>query len=357
MEQSEIDEIMDRQKQLAKQSFATLEGEIGPLTFEIMSRQATINIGTIGHVSHGKTTVVKGITGVNTIRASIEKERNITYNLGYANAKLYKCPKCPAPSCFKSYGSSKEDSPPCDNENCGEKLELQRHISFVDCPGHDILMATMLNGAAVMDAALLLVAANQPCPQPQTSEHLAAVEIMNLEKIIILQNKIDIVASDENAIEQYRQIKAFVNGSKAQNSPIIPISAQMKYNLDVVVEYLCNLPVPIRDLTSPPKFIVVRSFDINKPGTTPEELKGGVAGGTLTRGILRLKDKIEIRPGIYQQNANKEIVCKPLFATIESIYSEKNEMLYTIPGGLIAFGLNLDPSLCMQNNLLGRVCF
>jgi len=61
-----------------------------------------------------------------------------------------------------------------------------RHISFVDCPGHDALMATMLAGAAVMDSALLLVAGNQPCPQPQTREHLAAIEIMDLEHVIVL---------------------------------------------------------------------------------------------------------------------------------------------------------------------------
>ena len=86
-----------------------------------------------------------------------------------------------------------------------------RHISFVDCPGHDILMATMLNGAAVMDAALLLVAGNESCPQPQTSEHLAAIEIMKLEHILILQNKIDLV-KESQAREQSEQIARFVKG-------------------------------------------------------------------------------------------------------------------------------------------------
>ncbi len=116
--------------------------------------------------------------------------RNITIKLGYANAKIYRCtnPDCPPPDCYKSYGSSKEDEPKC--PNCDGLMALKRHVSFVDCPGHDILMATMLNGAAVMDAALLLVAGNESCPQPQTSEHLAAVEIMRLNHIIILQNKI-----------------------------------------------------------------------------------------------------------------------------------------------------------------------
>ena len=91
-------------------------------------------------------------------------------------------------------------------------MKLIRHVSFVDCPGHDILMATMLNGAAVMDAALLLIAGNETCPQPQTSEHLAAVEIMKLEHIIILQNKVDLI-KEAQALEHQKSISAFVKGS------------------------------------------------------------------------------------------------------------------------------------------------
>ena len=90
-------------------------------------------------------------------------------------------------------------------------MQLVRHVSFVDCPGHDILMATMLNGAAVMDAALLLIAGNETCPQPQTSEHLAAVEIMKLEHIIILQNKVDLI-KEAQALEHQKEISAFVKG-------------------------------------------------------------------------------------------------------------------------------------------------
>lgn len=151
-------------------------------------------------MSHGKTTVVKAITGTHTIKFKSEKTRNSTIKLGYANAKIYKCPKCPSPGSYKSFGSDKEDLVKCDNRVgggddaegdeettiCGTPLELVRHVSFVDCPGHDILMATMLTGAAVMDAALLLIAGNMDCPQPQTSEHLSAVDIMQLRHIIIL---------------------------------------------------------------------------------------------------------------------------------------------------------------------------
>lgn len=139
---------------------------------------------------------MRAVSGINTVKHKKEKIRNITIKLGYANAKLYKCLKCEAPQCYFAFGSKTPDKQTCKNTGCGSALFLMRHVSFVDCPGHDVLMATMLAGAAVMDSALLLVAGNQPCPQPQTSEHLAAVEIMDLDQIIILQNKIDIIIKD-----------------------------------------------------------------------------------------------------------------------------------------------------------------
>ena len=261
--------------------------------------------GTIGHVAHGKSTVVKAISGVHvrrsprstaigaclaaawlgrrvasptsapssallrpaqTVRFKNELERNITIKLGYANAKIYQCkdPLCPRPGNFLTRGSSTEDVVVQGKWT----YELVRHVSFVDCPGHDILMATMLNGAAVMDAALLLIAGNEPCPQPQTSEHLAAVEIMKLQHIIILQNKIDLV-KEAAALQQHEDIKAFVKGTVADSSPIVPISAQLRYNIDVAAEYITNyIPVPVRDFTSEPKMIVIRSF-VPHPAAPP----------------------------------------------------------------------------------------
>ena len=317
-----------------------------------MSRQATMNIGTIGHVAHGKTTLVRAITGIQTTKYKKEKARNITFKLGYANAKLFKCPKCPAPECYKSYGSEKEDNPPC--ETCGETLTLLRHVSFVDCPGHDILMATMLNGAAVMDAALLLISVNEPCPQPQTSEHLAAVENMDLKEIIIVQNKLDIVTK-ESAKVQFQQIKTFVQGTEAAKSPIIPVSAQMKYNVDVVIQALCQLPIPKRDFISPPRFVIVRSFDVNYPGTESQDLKGGVAGGTLVRGVLKLGQTIEIRPGIVTVNTDGKVNVTKIFSTIVSLRAEQNNIIYAIPGGLIGVGLKIDPFLTKEDTLVGQI--
>merc|ERR1719276_407482 len=339
---------------LAKQDLATMDpAKLNALSPEVISRQATINIGTIGHVAHGKSTVVKAISGVHTVRFKNELERNITIKLGYANAKIYQCkdPLCPRPGNFLTRGSSTEDVVVQGKWT----YELVRHVSFVDCPGHDILMATMLNGAAVMDAALLLIAGNEPCPQPQTSEHLAAVEIMKLQHIIILQNKIDLV-KEAAALQQHEDIKAFVKGTVADSSPIVPISAQLRYNIDVAAEYITNyIPVPVRDFTSDPKMIVIRSFDVNKPGQEVQDLRGGVAGGSIIQGVLRVGQEIEIRPGIISRGKDGGMQCVPLFSRILSLFAESNDLQFAVPGGLIGVGTMIDPTLTRADRLVGQV--
>eukprot|EP00924_Labyrinthula_sp_SR-Ha-C_P010585 augustus_masked-scaffold_61-processed-gene-0.2-mRNA-1 protein AED:0.02 eAED:0.02 QI:0/-1/0/1/-1/1/1/0/492 len=341
-----------------------------PLTQEVISRQATINIGTIGHVAHGKSTVVKSLSGVHTVKFKSELERNITIKLGYANAKIYKLNTSKkvleekeideeknevqpeeTPGSYTSHGSAHP------NKYTDEKgdWELVRHVSFVDCPGHDILMATMLNGAAVMDAALLLIAGNESCPQPQTSEHLAAVEIMKLQHILILQNKIDLVKREE-ARKQFDEIKAFVSGTVAEQAPIIPISAVLKYNVDVICEYLCTkIPIPLRDFTSDAQMIVIRSFDVNKPGEEVSKLKGGVAGGSILKGVLRLGQTVEIRPGAISKGSGSSRKCTPLITTIVSLKAEHNQLQYAVPGGLIGVGTKVDPTLTRGDRLIGQV--
>ncbi|XP_078001361.1 eukaryotic translation initiation factor 2 subunit 3, Y-linked [Glandiceps talaboti] len=346
------------QPHLAKQDLSTLDiTKLDPLSPEVISRQATINIGTIGHVAHGKSTVVKAISGVQTVRFKNELERNITIKLGYANAKVYKCDNdsCPRPGCYRSAGSSKDDVFPCDRVGCSGRFRVLRHVSFVDCPGHDILMATMLNGAAVMDAALLLIAGNESCPQPQTSEHLAAIEIMKLKHILILQNKIDLV-KETQAKEQFEQIQRFVQGTIAEGAPVIPISAQLKYNIEVICEYIVKkIPKPIRDFSSDPRLIVIRSFDVNKPGCEVDDLKGGVAGGSILRGVLKVGQEIEVRPGIVSKDQDGKLKCRPIFSKIVSLYAEQNDLQYAVPGGLIGVGTKIDPTLCRADRMVGQV--
>jgi len=343
------------QPELKVQDLNTLDvSKLTPLSPEVISRQATINIGTIGHVAHGKSTVVRALSGVMTVRFKNELERNITIKLGYANAKIYKSddPKCARPVCYASAGSGKEDTY---KSKEGFTYNLVRHVSFVDCPGHDILMATMLNGAAVMDAALLLVAANESCPQPQTSEHLAAIEIMKLKHILILQNKIDLT-TEAQAKEQQGQIQAFVSGTIAESAPIIPISAQLKYNIEVLCEYITTkIPVPVRDFTSDPRLIIIRSFDVNKPGSTVDQLRGGVAGGSILKGVLKIGQEIEVRPGIISKNSEGAVVCQPIFSRVVSLYAESNDLAFAAPGGLIGVGTKIDPTLCRGDRMTGQV--
>jgi len=324
---------------------------------EIMSRQATINIGTIGHVAHGKSTVVKAISGVQTVRFKNEQERNITIKLGYANAKIYKCDneECPRPTCYKSFSSDKEVSPPCDRAGCDGKYQLQRHVSFVDCPGHDILMSTMLSGAAVMDAALLLIAGNEECPQPQTSEHLAAIEIMKLKDIIIIQNKVDL-SREEAAAKHYGDIKKFIRGTIAEGAPIVPISAQLKVNIDALNELLVQrIPIPLRNFSEDPRLIIIRSFDVNRPGSEIDDLKGGVAGGSLLTGVLKIGDEIEIRPGIVARDSEGNVQCRPIHSRVLSLFAESNHLKFAVPGGLIGVGTLIDPTLCRADRLVGHV--
>lgn len=235
-----------------------------------------------------------------------------------------------------------------------QRFLLEDFTVVHNCPGHENLMATMLNGAAIMDAAMLIVSADTECPQPQTVEHVAAVDLMGLDKLIIAQNKVDLVRR-EQAERNYSQIGEFVDKSLNTSYPIIPISAQHKLNIDVIVQYLATyIPSPDRDLDSPPLMTIVRSFDINKPGTSVNQLKGGVVGGTLIRGKLNIGQEIEIRPGLLIKQQDK-VIAKPLTTVIMTMNSEENSLDSAVPGGLIGVCTKLDPTLTRTDRLIGHV--
>lgn len=308
-----------------------------------LPRQPEVNIGTIGHVDHGKTTLVEAITGVWAAKHSEELKRGITIKLGYADAPVYKCPVCEPP---RNYSTS-EICP-----RCGSKTEFVRALSFVDSPGHEALMATMLSGAAVMDGVILVIAADEPCPQPQTREHLAAIEIIGIKKIVIAQTKIDLV-DKKRALESYREIKVFVKGTVAENAPIIPVSALHSVNIDLLLYAIKKyIPTPPRDLTKPPRMYIVRSFDINKPGTPIDSLAGGVIGGSILQGKFKVGDEIEIRPGI---STSARGAYESLFTKIVSLHTGGRYVDEAVCGGLVGVGTLLDPSLTKADGLAGNV--
>ena len=305
--------------------------------------QPCVNIGTAGHVDHGKTTLIQALTGVWTSVHSQELKRGITIRVGYSDAAFYKCKNCESPLGYST-------TPKC--PNCGKESELSRVVSFVDSPGHESLMANMLSGAALMDGAMLVVAANETVPKPQTKEHLLALQTLGIKQIILVQNKVDLVSYKE-ALSNYNDITKFVNGTKIAKSPIIPISAQSKLNIDALIGAIEeNIETPSRDESKDPVMHVLRSFDVNKPGTKIKEIRGGVIGGSLTRGMFKVGDEIEIRPGILNE---KKKIYEQIHTEIVSLGTGAGRVEMAKPGGLIAIGTKLDPSLTRSDSLIGSI--
>jgi len=307
--------------------------------------QPETNIGMIGHVDHGKTMLTKALTGEWTDRHSEEVKRGISIRLGYADVAFYKCKNCEGPQCYSN-------QPTC--PNCKGECELLRSVSFVDAPGHETLMATMLSGAAIMNGALLLVAANEKCPQPQTREHLMALSIIGVDKVIVVQNKIDVVTKEE-ARENYAEIQDFVKGTIAEKAPIIPISAHHDVNIDMLIEAIeKKIPTPKWDRSKPARMYIARSFDVNVPGTKLENLKGGVIGGSMTQGKLKIGDEVEILPGRKVEVGSKTS-WESIVTKVRSLYAGGLSLEVAGPGGLIAIGTGLDPSFSKSDSLVGRI--
>ncbi len=291
----------------------------------------SLNVGVVGHIDHGKTTLLSCLTGKFADTHSEELKRGITIKLGYADATIYK------------------DK---DNYNIDKKGSQERYISFIDAPGHEMLMATMLSGAAIIDSAILVIAANEGI-KPQTKEHFMALQAKGIKNIIIVQNKIDLV-SKEQALKNYKEIKEFIKGTSAEDSSIVPISAQQRINIDKLLEEICKIEIPKRDLNSSPIFVIARSFDINRPGEEIKNLKGGVLGGILKKGKLKVGDKIEIKPGMQLEKAHKKVF-ETLEAEILSLHKGNDKLKEVHPGASISIETSLDPFLTKTDTLTGCV--
>ena len=295
-------------------------------------------------MDHGKTTLTKSLSGVWTDRHSEEIKRGISIRMGYANCTFYKCPKCPEPECYTS-------EPKC--TKCGGKAEFLRKVSFVDAPGHETLIATMLSGAAIMDALMLVIAADEECPQPQTKEHLMAASILGIKNVIVIQNKVDIVPK-EKALENKKQIETFLK-SMGISAMIIPIAANFDANKDVLIAAIQEfMPTPKRSSEKGFMMYVARSFDINKPGFKISELKGGVIGGSISKGTLKIGDTVEIKPGLKTIRQNKPH-WNPIKTKVISINEGEEELGEAHSGGLLAIRTELDPSLTKSDALIGGV--
>lgn len=305
--------------------------------------QPEVNIGLVGHVDHGKTTLTQALSGVWTDTHSEERKRGISIKLGYADTAFYQHKN------GQFYATGKR---PGGGDDVSE--ELKRVVSFVDAPGHETLMAIMITGASIMDGAMLMVAANETCPQPQTREHLMALEIAGIKNIVIVQNKIDLVTK-ERAMESHNEIKKFLKGTIAEDAPVIPVSAHHDVNLDVLIEAIeATIPTPDRSKDKRSIMHVARSFDINRPGTRPTKLKGGVIGGSIVEGEFAEGDEIVIGPGRKIENGNKS-TWEPIDAVVSSMQGGGLSLDTMHAGGLCGMATFLDPSITTSDNLSGQV--
>ncbi|MFT7615936.1 MAG: translation initiation factor 2 subunit 3 [Candidatus Woesearchaeota archaeon] len=300
------------------------------------SPQPAVNIGLIGHVDHGKTTLTRALSGKWTDTHSEELKRGITIRLGYADASFYK---------------TKDNIYVVKPQ---EDATFVRKVSFIDAPGHESLMATMLAGSMIMDGAILLVSANETCPQPQTREHLYALQMCGITNVIVVQNKIDLVPVDQ-AKENYEQIKAFLKDTPFADAPVIPISAEKNINISYLVEAIeKHIPTPERTSDEDPIMLIARSFDINKPGKDPSKIKGGILGGSLISGTLKVGDKLEIAPGRVYERKNQQ-VNKSFLTTVTGIVTGGKPVDQITPGGSVAVLTNLDPAVVKGDKLTGCV--
>ena len=309
-------------------------------------KQSIMNIGTLGHIDHGKTSLTRAITHIWTDKHSESLKRNMTIKLGYADAIIRKCPKCEGAAAYTTEEKCK---------NCGSASIPLMRISLLDAPGHETLMATAIAGSSVIDAILFVIAANEPCPMQQTRAHLMIINLLGIKNVIIVQSKVDIVGK-EGAIKHYKQIKEFVKGSSIENAPVIPVMTNQGVNVDVLLEMITELPKPERDLEADPIMYVVRSFDINKPGSKLSNFSGGVIGGSLKKGILKLGDRIELRPGAdFEEPGSKKQSYKNIITVITGISNGYDMMEKAMPGGLIGISTEIDPAFTKSDSLVGNL--
>lgn len=286
----------------------------------VSSQQPLLNIGIIGHVSHGKTTLIQSLTGVDTRRYKNEIQTNRTLKLGYTNITVTQC-HCNSEICYKSQSTCGCPSIP---------------MSIIDCPGHHVLLSTMMAGASLMDMALLVVAANESFPQHQTIEHLNIIKMIDrVDNILCVQNKIDLV-SKEIAFQQKEFIQEHLKEYDIPATNIIPVSAQQQINIDVVLKALYlmaeqKLNTKNLDTSTCSYGLTVRTFDVNKPGN--RQLQGMVLGGSILHGSFQNGDTIQMMP--YN-----------IKGTIQSIQSDQISLSQARPGGLIGIQTDIHPMYC-----------
>jgi translation initiation factor 2 subunit 3 len=310
-----------------------------------MKNQPTIIVGIFGTSGGGKSTIVEKLSGKRT-RFSTELKKNITIKLGYANAKIFKCIKCPSPQCYQ---------PACELVReyfckiCGNYCDLKKFISIIDNPGHSLLTQIMVSGMSAVDSVILV----DSVIESNVGYYLDAINMLNKGIDIVCLNKVDLIGK-KIAFEKIDQLKRIIGN----NIPIIPMSASGNGNVDVLCEYICKyLTEPVRNDVNSLKMPVLRSFNINKQNIPCDQLKGGVIGGVIASGCVNRGDRVILYPGtIYSNPGGKyKWSYRVLVCNVISIYSGSIVLDNAVAGGLVGIQLDVDPGHATNNGLVGNI--
>jgi translation initiation factor 2 subunit 3 len=316
--------------------------------------QPNFNLGTLGSVSDGKSTMIYHLTGIKTQKHSSEKHRNITIKPGYANLKIWFCEEC------NNYESSASDQNEVKCKCCEEPTNLVNHLSFVDCPGHAELILTMMGSVSLMKGAIVVVSAAESVnKKPQLVQHLIASKMANIDKLIICFNKLDLV-SKEVAIERKNELDQLLERLDIRPHIIIPTAFNKKLGIQNLLKAMMEVfPPREKDMRDESFFRITRSFDVNKAGTTWSDVNGGIIGGSLIHGQLNIGDEVEIRPGILSKGKDGKFISQPIVTKILSLETDGIQLENLNPGGLVGIGTEIDPYYCkndmLSGNIMGRI--
>jgi selenocysteine-specific elongation factor len=233
--------------------------QISNMVSTTTTAQKSVVIGTAGHIDHGKTALIRALTGIDTDRLPEEKRRGITIDLGFASLEI----------------SAPDGSPVL--------------MSFIDVPGHARFVRNMLAGAGSIDAVLLIISAEEGV-KPQTEEHLAICSILGIQRGITVLTKIDAV-SQSRLDEVQSSVRQFLSTTSLASSPIVGASARTRHGLDILRRELAELAarIPSRNSDSLMRLPVDRAFTMAGFGT--------VVTGTLISGSVSVGEELAIEPG------------------------------------------------------------
>ena len=297
----------------------------------------------IGSVAAGKTEITRFLTNKDTKKFGMEQLNGCTVKMGHANLKVY-------------YNGTDYLLNP---KMIPNGFKLIRHFSIADNPGHNSFMTTMITGSSTIDSAIFVVSGEKAI-EPQSHQHMKCFKSTGISDFTMVVSKIDLVSTSQALKDVVNDIDKFMNEHNLEDDidpPIIPLSSFTKVNTDYLIKYLVSNPYPknIMELVNRDfNMTIIRSFDVNKPGTSVFDIKGAVFGGSIQEGFLTIGDVICILPG------NVDIidgtyVYTPLITQVVGIKSDVTDLEVALPGGFIGVSTTLDPSHGKNNKMVGNI--